>query len=187
MAKSITDATVKIHAILEPLESDERQRVMNAALILLGDQPTGAHTTASNGGVSQGEDETPQTGDLPLAAARWVKKHGLTIDTLENHFHFDDGAVAPIELPGDGKAKREKTINTYLMQGVASLLQSGSAAFEDAVARERCNEFGCYDAPNHGRYLKQFGNLITGSKSNGWKLTAPGLSAAASLLKSAEE
>lgn len=187
MAKSITDATIKVHAILEPFESEERQRVMSAALILLGDQPVQRQLAASNQAGGETQDEPSDTGDLPVAASRWVKKHGLNRETLEHYFHFDGGAVEPIELPGDAKGKREKTINTYLMQGIAALLQSGGAAFDDSDARTQCTEFGCYDGANHGSTLKKFGNLIAGSKSNGWKLTAPGLTAAANLVKPAEK
>jgi hypothetical protein len=184
LANSITDATAKIHAVLEPLSFEERHRVINAALILLGDQPAAqAYRAAPFQAGAEVEDETADTGGLPIAASRWLKKNGLTLEILENYFHFDDGKVEPIELPGDGKAKREKTINRYLMQGVAALLQSGNAAFDDAAARDQCTEFGCYDTANHGTFLKKFGNLITGSKSNGWKLTAPGLTAAAKLLQ----
>lgn len=187
MAKSITEATAKVHAILEPFESDERRRVVNAALILLGDDTTaGSRKPQHQRNDHIKEDGVTDAGDFPPAAGRWLKKNGLEIDTLEHYFHFDDGNVQPIELPGDGKSKREKTINTYLMQGVAALLQSGTAAFDETAARDQCRKLGCYDSPNHGKYLKQFGNQITGSKSNGWKLTVPGLTAAAKLLKPVE-
>lgn len=187
MAKSITDATAKIHAILESLDSEERRRVINAALILLGDQATTSTKGNSQDNNRDREDTTQSEGELPPAASRWLGKHDLSRENLENYFHFDDASVVPIELPGNGKAKREKTIHTYLIVGIAALLQSGSPTFEDAVAREQCSEFGCYDKPNHGKYLKQFGNLITGSKSTGWKLTTPGMTAAANLLKAVED
>ncbi|GGK17241.1 hypothetical protein GCM10011394_28060 [Luteimonas terricola] len=75
-------------------------------------------------------------------------------------------------------------MNTYLMLGIAAFLSTGEASFTDKDARELCEHFGCYDATNHAKYIKEFGNKITGSKSSGWKLTAPGLNAAAELVKS---
>jgi hypothetical protein len=74
-------------------------------------------------------------------------------------------------------------MHTYLMQGFAAFLATGEASFSDKDARDLCEHFGCYDATNHAKYIKEFGNRITGSKNAGWKLTAPGLTAVAELLK----
>lgn len=187
MAKSITDATSKIHGILEPLESEERHRVIDAALILLGDKPSHERSFASEQDDSESDGESSGTDDLSPATVRWFKKHDLTRDALEHYFHFDDDTVVPIALPGDPKGKREQTITTYLMQGVAALLETGSASFDDETARLRCKEFGCYDSANHAKTLRSLGNQFTGTKKTGWKLTTPGLDAAANRLKPAEE
>jgi Rieske Fe-S protein len=66
-------------------------------------------------------------------------------------------------------------------------LQSGGTDFSEDTARQYCQHLGCYDSPNHSKYLKGFGNKITGSKDSGWKLTAPGLTAAAKLICPVEE
>jgi hypothetical protein len=70
------------------------------------------------------------------------------------------------------------------LTGVGALLKSGKAEFADEAARNNCENLGCYDMNNHGKTLEKLGNTITGSKKNGWKLTTPGLTAAAALLKS---
>ena len=85
-----------------------------------------------------------------------------------------------------GKSDRVKTINTYLLTGIAALLESGTANFQDETARKNCESLGCYDQNNHSKYMKEFGNKITGSKKTGWKLTGPGLVAGAEILKPAE-
>ena len=99
---------------------------------------------------------------------------------IEQIFHIDSGGVELLSAVGQGK--RQQTINTYLLTGVAELLRSGKAEFTDEVARSKCTGLGCYDLPNHNKALREFGNRITGSKKAGWKLTAPGLAEAVKLI-----
>lgn len=68
-------------------------------------------------------------------------------------------------------------------QALASRLLGLDPTFSDGEARELCTQFGCYDQGNHSKIYKDFGNRATGSKNAGWKLTNPGLVAAAGLLK----
>ncbi len=89
-----------------------------------------------------------------------------------------------IELAGNGKSKRDKTINTYILLGVAALLGKGEVEVTDEEARKLCEHFGCYGGPNHAKTIKDFGNAITGSMSSDWELTAPGLTTAVALIKS---
>src|SRR5204862_56771 len=107
-------------------------------------------------------------------ATAWIRKNGIDTDALEQTFHIDGGKV---ELIGEsiGNSKRQQTVNTYLLTGIAAYLATGSPEFSDDDARNYCQHFGCYDSPNHSNYVKAFGNRITGSKASGWKLTAPGL------------
>lgn len=191
METSVTDATAKVHAILEPLSSDERRRVTQAAMILLGEDARAVSatppTSSPKASAQPPTDGIEDPVDFPVPAQRWMSKHNLARERLEQFFHFDDNSVKPIELPGNVKGLREKTINTYLTLGAAALLQAGKPSFSDEDARNQCKEFGCYDMPNHAKHLKCFGNQIAGSKSKGWKLTAPGLVAAAHVLKSDED
>jgi hypothetical protein len=69
------------------------------------------------------------------------------------------------------------------MAGLASLIGSGDPSFTDEQARALCVHFGCYDNGNHSTFVKALGNQATGSKTSGWKLTSPGLSAIAELIK----
>ena len=165
MATSLTQATIKLHEILEPLSTEERRRAIAAALVLLGENPVVEAGTAGRKAERQVvESDSEDDSQLPAGAKQWMRKNSISLDALEHYFHFDAGTVNPIELPGNAKAKREKTINSYLMQGIAGLLANGEASFTDDVARSLCQHFGCYDAPNHGKYLKKFANHIAGSK-----------------------
>lgn len=184
---SLPEAVSRVYAILEPLSSDQRRRVVQGVFGLLGESAFLTNQSPSDPlpprppghGASGVADEHK----LPPKAAAWAKRHGLEMEQLERVFHFDNGSVTCVDLAGSATSKREKTVNTYLMVGVAALLGADQAAFSDEVARQLCEHFGCIDTTNHSKTLKEFGNLITGNKKEGWKLTAPGLTLAAALIK----
>ena len=173
----MTDALAAVHDLLLPLTPEERRKVVRAVLTLLDDD-------AGLPAPAPALDRGPGDESLPPAAAAWVKKYGVDVERLHKLFHFDHGRVTCIELPRAGRTKREDVLNTYLLQGVAALLSSGEANFSDDDARRLCEHFGCYDSSNHAKALGDFGSNVAGSKSAGWKLTAPGLATAASLVKS---
>ncbi len=186
----IPAATTQIFGILEPLPSEDRQRVVSAVLTLLGEHTPAAASNGKGAGHAHNGAAGIAAAEIPGYAAqaqRWIQKNGIEAETLEHYFHIEGEEGQVLELPPNGKSGRERTVNTYLLQGIASLLATGEPTFQDEVARKRCEHFGCYDRPNHSKYLKQFGNMVTGSKTSGWKLTSPGLTAAAALLKVVKE
>lgn len=183
MSGSLTMAMSKVVELLSPLSSEERKRVVQAAFALLGE---GAAPNSSSQ-ASDDHAEEVSSGTLPkmpATASSWLKRTGLTQDQLEQHLYFEGGTAKVISLPGGTSKRIRQVMNTYLMQGLAAFLSTGEPSFTDKEARELCEHFGCYDATNHAKYVKDFGNKITGSKTSGWKLTAPGLTAAAELVKS---
>jgi hypothetical protein len=187
MSVSITAATTKLFEVLQPLQSDERLRVVEAVLTLLGERPmkmSGGTAQGPGAGVSQRQDDTQDEGvKLSSAARAWARKHGISTEALLHHFDISDGKSTVIGVPGSSKEKKSQALNTYLMTGLANFLTTGDASFSDDDARKLCDHFGCYDKGNHSKYLADLKNRVTGSKSAGWKLTAPGLDAAAELLK----
>lgn len=178
MTNPLAEATAGVLEILSALSPEDRSRVVRATLTLLGDELPSANRKT----LPAQENEEESDLEAPPQVKIWAKKHGLTSEQLEQHFHFDQGKVVAISLPGSTKKKIEQVENTYLMQGLSAFLATGDSSFSDDDARSLCEHFGCYDSSNHSKYMK-FGNRITGSKSGGWKLTAPGLTAAAELLK----
>ncbi|MBX3726105.1 MAG: hypothetical protein KF823_09315 [Xanthomonadales bacterium] len=185
MTANITEATTKVYGVLEGLTSEERKRVVRAALMLLGDELEEAARRGTPS-TTQARISSADDDDLSViheGARAWVRKNGLLMSSLEHFFHFDQGRVQPIALPGSATSKREQTLNTYLAQGLAAHLSTGEPAFSDEQARMLCKQFGCYDSANHAKIVKELKNRITGSKSAGWKLTTPGLTAAADLVK----
>lgn len=185
MSSNLAGAMAKVVEVLTPLTSEERVRVVNAALTLLGEgeRPpfaAGALMMASAPSAANLGNQL----DISSQARAWLARNNITKNELENWFHFDQGRVTPIALPANASTRTEQAINTYLLQGFAAFLASGDTAFVDQEARDLCEHFGCYDKTNHAKVFKSFGNKITGSKSAGWKLTSPGINAAGVLIKS---
>lgn len=180
----LAEATQKIVGLLGEFESEERLRIVRASLTLLGDDfvaPNRAHQDGGRVGVNEADSNEPH--GTHALALQWMRKNNVTSEQLEHYFHYDHGKFIPIALPGSAISKSEQTMNAYLTQGLASLLATGEAAFTDADARKLCEGSGCYDSTNHSKNLKGLKNRVSGSKSAGWKLTAPGLTSIAELIK----
>jgi len=178
--KTVTDVVSAIVEELTPLSSEERQRVIQASMTLLGEH----FANAGKGGGAQ----THTSGDandnhLPHRARTWMQQNGLTNDDLHQVFHLSGEGVEVIAAGIPGKGRSEQVRNAYLLSGAARLLASGEPTFDDKAARALCESLGCYDSTNHAKYLKERGNEFTGSKDGGWTLTAPGLKRAAALVK----
>ena len=107
----------------------------------------------------------------------------LAKEQIEQVFEIADTGVTVIGVNVPGKSSKEKTINTFVLEGIARLLASGEPVFEDKAARALCESVGCYNSANHAVYMQEKGNLFTGSKDKGWRLTAPGLARGAELVK----
>jgi hypothetical protein len=175
----ITETTTKIVELLEPFDAQERQRIVRASLTLLGD----ATISPASGDIQTSSEPTAEEANVSNQAKIWMKQNHVSSDELELVFHMTDGKADVIvsEIPGkDGKAK---TINAYMLKGLANFLTSGTPKFDDKSARFLCNRYGCYSAANHAVYIKGVGNKVTGSKDSGWTLTSPGLKYAAELVK----
>lgn len=176
----VAAVTASLYSILKPLESEDRRRVVKAALTLLGDADASSIDKAESVEVAP-SDGSPE-GFSPKVIG-WLKKNNLDADALNNVFHVE-GEVAEIiasEIPGKGG--KEKTVNAYLLTGAKNFLTTGDGKFDDKSARDVCEALGCYNSTNHATYLKDRGNFLSGSKSTGWTLTAPGLKAVAELVR----
>jgi hypothetical protein len=174
----IPAVTTNIYNLLQPLKSDERQRVLKAALMMLGDD------TAAAGAGSSSSKEQAHDGNLnlPAKAKAWMKKYEINAEQLGHVFHLDGNhEVIASEAPG-GNSKLQ-TINSYVLTGILSLISTGEASFDDKTARKVCKSLGCFNEGNHSAYMRNKGNVLGGSKEAGWTLTGPGLKTGADLVK----
>lgn len=179
MASALTDAMTKVVEVIAPLTSEERVRVIQAAMALLGEQ-----AAPLSKGTKVAAPPAGDWSDVAPAAVTWLSKNGLTRQEIEQWFHLEADKTTALALAGNATNRSEQAINTYLMLGFAAFLARGDSSFTDRDARDLCEHFGCYDESNHAKIFREFGNRVTGSKTAGWKLTAPGLAAVATLLRS---
>jgi hypothetical protein len=176
LTRKTADATLKLVEILGGLDSEQRNRAISAAMVLLGEPNYKA--------MGSREEKLPEGGDgLSPKALVWAKKSAITIDQLEHVFAIESDSVEVIAARAPGNSKRLQTIEGYVLCGLASFLASGDPSFTDDNARTVCKKLGAFDASNHFNYMRGLGNLVGGSKEVGWKLTNPGLSRAAELVK----
>jgi hypothetical protein len=171
---NVAEAATEVVNLLTAFSSEERHRVVRAALTLLGE---------ANGAAAAHDPYEANSGAVPARAQAWLKQNGLEREQLDDVFQIDGDRVELIVAAVPGRTDKERTLNTYVLTGVARLLATGDSAFDDKTARKHCKDLGCYNETNHSSYIKDRGNRIGGSKEGGWKLTAPGLAHAATLIK----
>ncbi len=180
--KKTTEIVSEIFELLTPLPSDERHRVIQASLTLLGEtSPSGISRSHSD--ASAAESDAGSESEISSRARIWMKQYGISVEELQQVFQLAAGTAEVIAGDIPGKNKKEKTYNAYILTGIVGLLSTGNAAFDDKSARALCERFGCYDQANHSSTIKDRGNEFTGTKDAGWSLTAPGLKRGANLLK----
>jgi hypothetical protein len=175
--KNITDIVATIVGELTPLESEDRRRVIQASLMLLGESLV---TSPERVAVDHANDSKDDV-DLPPRARTWMRQNSLSTEQLHQIFHPSEDGMEIIVSNIPGKGNRERVRNAYILLGTARLVSSGDAKFEDKAARAVCERYGFFDRTNHMKYMKD-GNEFTGSKEKGWTLTAPGLKQAASII-----
>ncbi len=174
------DVVPKLVSLLLPLSNEDRQKAIAATMILLGQPVTAMETPTS---FETSPDTINSGNGISAKGMGWMNKAKITRDQLDHIFSIEDGEVDVIAARMPGKSKAKQTVQAYILCGLKSYLMKGDTVFLDQDARELCQKVGCYDSPNHFNYTKTFKNLIAGSKDSGWKLTNPGLSEAANLVK----
>jgi hypothetical protein len=173
----IMPAIEGIVRILSSLNSDERRRVIDGALVILRE------SSGDVRGIPRESDEPTAIPGISPRAQIWVRQNGLTSEQIGEIFEVSAGATAIIASDIMGRNNADKTIKAYVLAGVAEFLTSGEPSFHDKQARQLCEELGFYDSTNHSKYMKEKGNYLVGDKDKGWKLTAPGLKYAAAIIK----
>jgi hypothetical protein len=175
----IPAVTTNLYKLLQPLQSEERKRVIKAALAMLGDDTSVANQNSERGGDAVDDGDS----DLPVKARQWMKKYDVTQERLNHVFHIENGSTEVIAHEAPGSSMKTMTINAYVLTGISQLLATGEAKFDDERARAVCKSMGCFDKGNHAKFMKEKGNVLSGSKESGWTLTGPGLKSGADLVK----
>lgn len=173
----MTAALTTIIEALKPLNSVERHRTVEAAMVFLGETWKAASTQPRVGVI--GNSKGPRTRS---SLDKWMEKNSVSTEELDRVFYFiGDGSFDIRDVPG--KSKRERTLNTYTLTGVGKFLATGKRTFDDAMARGFCGKLRCYDKANHSVYLKTKTSEFSGDKKTGYSLTNAGLKRGAALVK----
>ena len=174
---SIAEVARQVFDLLDPLNSDDRLRVIRGVLALFGEP---AQVPAATVGVSSSVGTASVVSRFGPKAARWMQQSQISEARINDVFHVEDGAE--VILPEmAGESKRSKTINCYLICGVRGLLVRDDPTFSEAEVVALCKRYKCHDSANHAAYRNSAQQYFSGDKSR-FVLSAPGLKAAAALL-----
>jgi hypothetical protein len=155
-------------------------------MAIFGEVPPSTKTsTLSDPAKKSGADDNflPVVDGICPKAAAWMKKNQITQEQLEHVFSIDGDAIEIIATQMPAKERSAQVVQSYILCGVANFLKTGDLGFLDKDARHHCEKGGCYNKDNHSKSFKVFGNLISGSKDGGWKITNPGLAEGAKIIK----
>jgi hypothetical protein len=154
-------------------------------MTMLGDDASVAdQRTKGSGGDAAGDDGGGgDEGDFNGKARTWMSRNKVTAEEIAHVFHVDGETVDVIVDTVPGKNQKAQAINAYMLTGIAEFLKTGESKFTDKAARETCKKLGCYAETNHSTHMKKPGNVLSGSKENGWTVTGPGMKTAAELIK----
>lgn len=181
MQKNVIEIVGSLVEQLTPLSSEDRQRVLQAVLALLGEKPS--DPSAKSSPQQPVADAIVDGNDFPPRARTWMRQSQVSADLVHNLFHKGGSGLEIIASEIPGKTNREKVRNAYVLLGIARFLETGEGKFDDKPARALCERFGFFDGTNHMKYMK--GSEFAGNKDKGWTLTAPGLKRGAALVKEA--
>ena len=184
--KNLAEVTSAVFAILESLSPAERRRVVSATFALLGDDAPSSELSSApprSGGRADDFEHAYDEAGFDAKIQKWLRQNNLSSHELGEVFHFSGGRVEIIasELPGE--SKRERTAQSYLLEGFRAFLETGETKFSDDAAMQLTKRFGAFDTNNHSANRRSLGNNLSGSRHAGFELPQPGLRSAAALVK----
>lgn len=178
--RNLPEVVGEVYSLLEPLESEDRAKVVRSAVALFGESAP----SAGGAGTSQPPDPAGDGSVFGVKATRWMNQNGINESTILDIFYKNGDQIEVIAADVPGNGKKAKSRNCYLLSGVRSYLESDEPKFTEADAVSLCKHMGCYDQANHSKTRSELGNIVAGTKGSGFQLPAPGLRAAAELIKS---
>jgi hypothetical protein len=178
----MTEVVTTLVDALTIFDSGERRRIIKAALTILEEGEIDIDPPKNS---SKDNRALPAAGmeNIHLNAQRWLKQNGLSRDDLDHVFQIESGSADVLRVTLPGKKKAENTHSAYVLTGLKAFIVSGDPTLDDKTARQLCKDLGCYDESHHSEIISAIGNVLSGAKNSGYKLTTPGLTAGATLIK----
>lgn len=192
-------ALTSVFAALKDLDPEAQQRVIDYVSSKLGlvrsdspqastgrAMPTGvavARESLLDAGIDRSNDDHSDVQGISPVAMKWMRRSGLTVEQLGRLFTLGADEIDLVAQAVPGGSKNARTRSVTLLKGMAAYLSSGAARITNEQIKEACLHYDAYDSPNHAKYLKGMAAELSGSKSNGFVLTARGLTAATELIR----
>ncbi|MEZ5283890.1 MAG: hypothetical protein R2712_03575 [Vicinamibacterales bacterium] len=194
------EAMARVYAALKPLESEAQVRVLDYVerrlALKRGSPPSQATTTtqqpaaATQEPTSVTEPEPEDTLDVgadgldgvsPLAQ-KWMKRNGLTPAQMSELYSLgvDEIDLVAQSVPGD--TTKDKLRSVLLLQGVAALLNGGTARITHDRLKQASVDYNADAGTNFAKHMKSFASEVSGSKEAGYTLTTKGLNSAKELI-----
>jgi len=107
--------------------------------------PAISTTPVADIGVKQ-EDLT--NADLHVKARKFIEKHDLSLDQLNNLFFKEGGELKPLYEDLKTTRMSESQIRVTLLLALRNALTSGDFQTEVATVRDECTQRKCYDGNN---------------------------------------
>jgi hypothetical protein len=183
ISKTVAVAVPKLVQVLTSLTPEGRKRAIASALMIFGEVPLSKSPPEED--KKDPKNDSVSSDGVSAKAIAWMKNNQITRQELEHVFSIDKDSIDVIAAKLLEKTKSKQTVQAYVLCGVANFLRTGEMGFSDANARSLCARVGCYDGKNHSGNIgsKKLGNLIGGTMESGWKITNPGLTEGAKLIK----
>src|SRR5580693_6389298 len=144
--KTLTQAVTNVVQELEGFSSEERHRIVQASMTLLGETPMRLATDGGSEELGQNQEV-----EFPAKARNWMIQYDLNFDQINRVFHFvEEGPEIIASIPGTNR--REQVRNAYVLCGIGRLLVSGETKFDDKAGRHVCELGGFFDSTNHMKY-----------------------------------
>ena len=192
-------AISSVYTALKVLNKEDQQRVMDYVAKKLGltqTQPAVASTHFSSpSGQAAGNDIGADSSDthsddansedegISPIALKWMRRNGLAVAQLGGVFSLGADEIDLVAKSVPGGSKNTRTRSVVLLKGIAAYLSTGVARMTSEQVKEACLHYDAYDPPNHAKYLKGLASELSGNKSNGFILTARGMTAATEMIK----
>ena len=74
---------------------------------------------------------------VPPRAQAWLRQHRVSDEQLNHVFQIDGDLVELIAAAVPGRTDKERSLNVYILTGIARLLATGDSAFDDHFSGQR--------------------------------------------------
>jgi hypothetical protein len=127
------------------------------------DQPED-HQDLPAGETSRGQQDV-KSGDLHMKVRKFMERHSITLDHLNQLFYKDGGEIRPLYEDLKTTRMAESQIRAALLQALLSAMRTGEFIVDGEHVRVEVQQRKAYDRPNFTTNFKNNANLFEGFQS----------------------